>query len=225
MGLDLLFRQLAFREEIGERNEHKDEKRDANIEKRERHRGQVEEQRVEILELDAAMVVDHVRVVTMVLNNRRAQQGEGQRAQRQYNSVESYGGGITRMVAHESGHEGDERHPEQERVVRPEQASIGAASGVQHVMMIHPHDGDDEKAQEIAEKLRENAAQRDERSVARNPELQHHDGDDDGDDAVTESFEAVGTDAVHGYQNRVYQTVLSEYVYQIRGGFTTGHRA
>src|SRR6202158_5499313 len=146
LGLDLLFRQLAFREEIGQRNEHKDEERDANIEKRERHRGQVEEQGVEILELDAAMVVDHVRIVTMVLNNRRAQQGEGQRAQRQHNSIQSYGAGITRMGAHEGGDEGGGRHPEQENVIRPEQAGIGAASGVQHVMMIHPHDGDHEKA-------------------------------------------------------------------------------
>src|SRR4029077_20020944 len=63
------FRELAFGKEIGQRDERKDEKRDANIEKRERHRGQVEEQRVEILELDAAMVVDHVRIVAVVLND------------------------------------------------------------------------------------------------------------------------------------------------------------
>src|ERR1700674_805594 len=97
-----VFRELAFGKEIEQRDEHKDEKRDANIEKRERHRGQVEEQRVEILELDAAMVVDHVGIVAVVLNDGRAQQGERQRAQRQHNSIESYGAGIARMVAHES---------------------------------------------------------------------------------------------------------------------------
>src|SRR5216684_656124 len=118
----LLLRQLAFRKEIGQRDEHKDEKRDANIEKRERRRRQVEEQRVEILELDAAVVVDHLRVVAVVLNNGRAQQGERQRTQRQHDSIQSYGAGITRTVAHKSGDEGDERHPEKERVVRPEEA-------------------------------------------------------------------------------------------------------
>src|SRR6266849_7319444 len=92
-------------------------------------------------------------------------------------------------------------------------------------MMIHPHDGDDEKAQQIAEKLRENAAQRGERSVARNLQIKHHDGDDDGDAAVAERFEAVGTDAVHVYQIMFIRSCLSEYVYQIRGGFTTGQRA
>ena len=74
------------------------------------------------------------------------------------------------------------------------------AGRVQQMMMIHPHNGDYEKAQKVAEKLGSQAAQRTERGVARNLQLQHHDGDDHGDHAVAESFKAVGAHAVYFYQ-------------------------
>jgi len=63
------------------------------------------------------------------------------------------------IIPHVGGDKGHERHPEQQRVVRPEQESVDAPSRVQQVMMIHPHDGDHEKAQKIAKKLRSKAAQ------------------------------------------------------------------
>src|ERR1035438_6426164 len=58
--------------------------------------------------------------------------------------------------------------------------------------MVHPHDGDNKKTEKEAEKLRRDDAPASKRSVARNLQLQHHDGDDDGDHAITEGFETIG---------------------------------
>lgn len=102
------------------------------------------------------------------------------------------------MIPHVCSNKGHERHPEQQGVIRPEQASVDAPSRVQKVMMIHPHNGDHEKAHNVAEKLGNKAAQPSERSVARSLQLQHHDCNDHGDDPVTESFEAVGTHGQEG---------------------------
>ena len=80
MGWGLPLCKLAFREEIRKRDEHKDEKRDVNIDKRKRYRDDVKEQQIEILELEAAMVANEVGITEVVLNNGGAQQQERSRA-------------------------------------------------------------------------------------------------------------------------------------------------
>jgi hypothetical protein len=60
------------------------------------------------------------------------------------------------------------------------------------VMMIHPHDGHHQKAQRIAQEHREEPDERRQVGLARHLQFQHHDGDDDGDDAVAEGFKPTG---------------------------------
>ena len=74
---------------------------------------------------------------------------------------------IAMIVAHIGRDEGDERHPEEEIVVGPEKAGIGMAGGVQKMVMIDPHDGDHQKAEQIGEELGRDAAQRDVSVVSR----------------------------------------------------------
>jgi hypothetical protein len=139
------FGQLALGQKVREGYEHEDKERNANVDEGERGGGQVEEHRIKILGLDAAMVANHVLIIEVMLNDSGAEKRERDGAQRQYNSVQGDGAGIVGIVAHESGDEGDEGHPEKKNVVGPEQASIGASRGVDHVVMIDPHDGNDEK--------------------------------------------------------------------------------
>src|ERR1019366_3540184 len=80
MGWRLRLRKFAFRDEIRKRDEHKDEKRDANIDKRKRYRGDVKEQQIEILELDNAMEANEIGITAVVPNNGEAQQQERNRA-------------------------------------------------------------------------------------------------------------------------------------------------
>jgi hypothetical protein len=72
MGWGLRLRKLAFRDEIRKRDEHKDEKRDANIDKRKRYRGDVKKQQKEILELETAMEANEIGITAVVLNNGEA---------------------------------------------------------------------------------------------------------------------------------------------------------
>jgi len=68
---------------------------------------------------------------------------------------------------------------------------------MQERAVIHPQDGDDQKAERIADELRrqrlENTGPKPAiGGVLRQPEFQNHDGDDDGDHAVAEGFDATG---------------------------------
>ena len=74
--------------------------------------------------------------------------------------------------------------------VGPQDAAADFLRGLQHVVMIVPVDADEDEAQDVAEEYRDQGLQGGEIMPLRHFHLQHHDGDDDGDHAVTEGFEA-----------------------------------
>src|SRR4029077_14929775 len=61
-----------------------------------------------------------------------------------------------------------------------------APDRVNHVMMVVPVDRQIDEAQKVAEKDRKQRLNGSPVGAVRNLQLQHHDGDDDGDDAVAE---------------------------------------
>src|SRR5690348_4556845 len=63
--------------------------------------------------------------------------------------------------------------------------------GVQQMMMVVPIDRDIHKAEHIAEKHRHQPAERTPIGALRHLQFQHHDRDDDGDNAVAESRQTV----------------------------------
>jgi hypothetical protein len=63
-----------------------------------------------------------------------------------------------------------------------------ALAGMQQMMMVVPVDPDVDEAQDIAQENRDQGYERAQGLAVRDFELQHHDGDDDGDDAVAEGF-------------------------------------
>jgi len=74
--------------------------------------------------------------------------------------------------------------------VSPEHRACDGGAGVQHVMVVVPIDSDVEEAQDVGEKDRQQGAEVLEAVTMGNFQLQHHDGDDDGDDTVAEGFQA-----------------------------------
>ena len=141
------------------------------------------------------MVLEHVVIIAVMAGDGVAQESKCQGAERKDESIKRDRAGIAVIVAHVGGNEGDERHPEEKVVVGPEEAGVGVTGGVNEVVMVHPHDGDDDETEKIAEELWEKLIERSQSGVAGKFQLQHHDGDDDGDDAVGEGFEAVGAHA------------------------------
>ena len=63
--------------------------------------------------------------------------------------------------------------------------------GLDKMMMIVPIDAEVDETQHLAEKNRNQRAQGRRVRAERRPQLQHHDGDDDGDHAITEGFHSV----------------------------------
>src|SRR3569832_2040772 len=63
------------------------------------------------------------------------------------------------------------------------------AAGVQHVVMVAPVDPDIDEAERIEQQRPPRLRQRVERHAMRRLQVQHHDGDDDGDHAIAERLD------------------------------------
>ena len=96
------------------------------------------------------------------------------------------------IFVHPSGGEREEGKPEEEMEVRPEDAAGDMFGGVEEVMVIVPVNGDVDEAEDVTQKDGEERLQLGEAGAVRDFQFQHHDGDDDGDDAVAEGFEPGG---------------------------------
>src|SRR5271155_865994 len=73
--------------------------------------------------------------------------------------------------------------------IGPEDAAVHLVAGLEHVVMIAPVDADENETEHIAEKNRNDWTQRHQIGAVRHFQLQHHNGDNDGDNAVAEGFE------------------------------------
>src|SRR5882672_1564221 len=72
--------------------------------------------------------------------------------------------------------------------IRPQHSAADVLDDLQQVMMIAPVDAEKNKAQQVTEKDRAHRAERLPTGVMRHPEFEHHDGDDDRDHPIAESF-------------------------------------
>ena len=113
------------------------------------------------------------------------------------------------VLAEEIRYERNQRHPEQQIQVRPQQPRSHLADRVDQVMMIDPHDGHDQKAESIADKDRSDLPQSRKRWLRRRAQFQHHDGDDNRDDAVAECFQAACRHFAMGHGWRKSTTVAA----------------
>ena len=94
------------------------------------------------------------------------------------------------VVAHPVRPEREQRQPEQQVQVGPQDPAVDVAGRVQQVVVVVPVDAQVHEAQHVAQEERRERTQRIEVGPVRDPQLEHHDRDDDGDDAVAEGFHA-----------------------------------
>jgi hypothetical protein len=67
---------------------------------------------------------------------------------------------------------------------------------MQKVMVVVPINAHVDEAQNIGQKARRDGGKRRGVATVRHVQFQHHDGDDDGDDAITECGEAIFSHAL-----------------------------
>ena len=80
--------------------------------------------------------------------------------------------------------------------VGPENEAVDARDGMEKVMVVVPINAHIDEAQDVGQKARRNGRERRPVGAVRHMKLQHHDRDDDGDDAVTECREAIFSHAL-----------------------------
>lgn len=88
------------------------------------------------------------------------------------------------VFAEPSGGKGDEGEPEEEVEVRPENAPCDVVDGVEHVVMVVPVDAEVDKAEDIAQEDWSYWLKGDPGWVVGHLHLEHHDGDDNGENAI-----------------------------------------
>lgn len=111
---------------------------------------------------------------------------------------ETDGERVRRILAHESGGKRDERLKHEEDGIDPDHAVIGLAGEAEDVVMVEPEFADDDEADEPAKELGKLIEQLmaefgDAAGIVESgdAEIEDEEGDDNGEDAVTEGFDAV----------------------------------
>jgi hypothetical protein len=99
--------------------------------------------------------------------------------------------GLEKIIAQPRGRGRNQRQPEQQVRIGPQDEAIDPRYGVQQMVMVVPVDGHIDEAQHIAHEARRQRLERGPIGAVRDFQLQHHDGDDDSDDAVAECGQPV----------------------------------
>src|SRR5207237_5344920 len=79
---------------------------------------------------------------------------------------------------------------EEQMQICPQNFSIHVMDEMEHVMVIAPVDAEEDEAENVGEEEREERLECAQISAVRHVQLEDHDGDEDGDHAVAEGFEA-----------------------------------
>ena len=96
-----------------------------------------------------------------------------------------------RVFAHPSGRERNERYNEKPHDIHPKDLKIDPLGQAEHDVMVHPIDRDEEKAQDVGQEKGQNAREILDPVPYRQGEFQHHDGDNDRENAVAECLQSV----------------------------------
>jgi hypothetical protein len=126
-----------------------------------------------------------------VLRDKGLSQDEiGDSGTEQDDSIHRHGTGRDAVFAEPRRSKGRQRKPKKKVQIGPKDFSVDAFSGLKKVVVIVPVDADIEEAHDVTEKNRQQSAQSREARTVRNPEVQNHDGDNDRENPIAESFQA-----------------------------------
>lgn len=128
----------------------------------------------------------------MIFTDKRMNQKPiGNGAHKQDEAIEQDRRGFKMVFAHPARNEGQQRKPENQVKICPENGTVHMTYGVKQVMMIVPVDADIGETENIAEKHGQQIDQCAKRGVMGYFHFQHHDGEDNGDDGVAEGLDSV----------------------------------
>jgi hypothetical protein len=166
----------------------------------ERDRDEIDEERKIVFALDGGVLGFQFARMAQAAADREAQEEEAEAGQDHGRDVDGDREGVHLLFEDIGGKKREQREAEEEAEVGVEDELVGLFGAVDEVVVIDPINRSESKGDEIEAQRRENCAKAGEAVLVGNFELEHHDGDDDGDDSVGEGFEASwgGDVAGHG---------------------------
>ncbi len=173
-------------------DEGEDGESEAGIEKCQGDSDEVDGKAGEVLSLLGGTFFLEPALIAKMAVDGTAQQKEAGGGDQEGDGVEDDGEGIEVFLKHPGGEEGEEREAEEEREVGVEDARVSLFDAADEMVVVDPVDGGEGEGEEIDKEGGKDGAQASEAVSVGDFELEHHDGDDDGDDAVGEGFETRG---------------------------------
>jgi hypothetical protein len=117
------------------------------------------------------------------------QYGIGDRRHDQGSAISGRRNGGEIAFPHPARGEGDKRQPEQQVQIGPQGGTVYFVAGMEQVVVVVLVDADIDETERIEQEDMTDIEQGMKVSAFRCAQFQHHDGDDDGDDTIAESFE------------------------------------
>ena len=117
-------------------------------------------------------------------------QHEGEAGRKQGKAVEDDGEAVTLFFKHPGGEVRKKRGTEEKEQIGVEDAAIDLFNAMDEEMVIDPIDAGEGEGEDVDEEDGKDGMDAGDAVRMRDLELEHHDGDDDGEDAVREGLEA-----------------------------------
>lgn len=127
--------------------------------------------------------------------NGETQQHESGACGEKGRGVEDDGEAVAILLKHPGGEVGEKRGAEKKEEVAVEDATVYLLNAADEQMVIDPIDAGEGEGKDVDEEDRKDGVEAGGAVLMRNFELEHHNGDDDGEDAIGEGFEAAGGEA------------------------------
>ncbi len=166
----------------------------------ERDRDEIDEEGKIVFALDGGVLGFQFARVAQTAADGKAQEEEAEAGQDHGRDVDGDREGVHLLFEDIGGKEGEQREAEEEAEVGVEDTLVGLFGAVDEVVVVDPVNADESEGDEIEGQGGENGAEAGEAFLVGNLELEHHDGDDDGDDSVGEGFEAGWSGDVVGHE-------------------------
>lgn len=164
-------------------------KRHLRVLERERNRHEIDEEGEPVFALDGFVLRLKLARVAQTASDGQTQKEKAETSQDHGSDIDGDREGVHLFFEDVGGEEGQQREAEEEAEVGVEDKLVGLIGAMDEVVMINPIDPYEGKGDEIEAQSGENCANTGEPVLTGDLELEHHDGDDDGDDSVGEGFE------------------------------------
>jgi hypothetical protein len=150
---------------------------------------EVEQERDPVLALGVGVLVLQLAGLAQIVPDGQAKGKEAGSSEHHGGDIDADGEGIHLVVDDVGGEEGKQGEAEEKEQVGVEDTLVGLVGAMHQVVVIDPVNAGEGEGEQVDGERGQDGDEAGEAEVVRNLEIEHHDGDDDGDDAVGEGFE------------------------------------